>query len=133
VILLKRAVLDGIIAHARDEAPCECCGVMLGSTAEVIGIVRGHNVAEDRQREYLLDPADHFTAIRRARELRADVVGFYHSHPRSAAVPSPVDQERANYPNYLYGIVSLADDPPHLDLFRLVDGNFVQARFVTVA
>jgi len=133
VILLKQAALDAIVAHARDEAPFECCGVMLGSAAEVTHVVRGRNVADDPGREYLLDPADHFGAIRRARELGAAVVGFYHSHPRSAPAPSPTDRQRANYVNHLYGIVSLAAEPPQLDLFRLVDGNFVQVSFVTVA
>jgi proteasome lid subunit RPN8/RPN11 len=132
-LVIRQAVIDEVVAHARDEAPLECCGVMIGSPDEVISVVRGRNVAGNPGREFLLDPADHFTAIRRARAIGADVIGFYHSHPRSPPVPSPTDRDRANYPNHLYGIVSLAGESPQLDLFRLVDGNFVPVAFVTVA
>ena len=39
-----------------------------------------------------------------ARERALEVVGFYHSHPRGSAEPSPVDRETA-WPWYVYLIV----------------------------
>ena len=106
--------------------------MLIGSASEVTEVVQGRNDADDRVRRFLLNPADHFAAIRRARQVGADVVGFYHSHPASNPAPSPTDQEQASYSNHLYGIVSLATDPPRFELFRFVDGNFVAAPFVTV-
>ena len=40
-----------------------------------------------------------------ARALALDVVGFYHSHPRGAAVPSRFDLEHA-VPGYIHLIVA---------------------------
>jgi proteasome lid subunit RPN8/RPN11 len=64
------------------------------------------------------------------------VAGFYHSHPRSAPSPSATDRAEASYPDHLYLIVSLAQDPPEVGLFSLVGadpGNFVRLPLVTVA
>ena len=41
-----------------------------------------------------------------ARERQLDVIGFYHSHPDVAAVPSVFDREHA-WPTYSYLIVSV--------------------------
>jgi [CysO sulfur-carrier protein]-S-L-cysteine hydrolase len=38
-------------------------------------------------------------------------VGTYHSHPRSSPEPSQTDINLANYPDWLYVIVSLEGDP----------------------
>ena len=133
VLRATQAVVDAIISHARAEAPRECCGVLLGTLEEITGVVPGRNSADDPIRRFRLNPEDHFAAIRRARQLGVEVVGFYHSHPVSAAAPSPTDREHASYANHLYGIVTLATGAPRLELFRLVDGNFVAAPFVTVA
>ena len=70
-------------------------------------------------------------AIRRARERRLEVLGFYHSHPHSAAAPSAADREEASYPDHLYLIVGLAHEPPEMRCFRLKDGNFLELAFVT--
>jgi proteasome lid subunit RPN8/RPN11 len=51
------------------------------------GAVRGTNPATT----YVLDPGDHITARREARQRGLTVVGFYHSHPSSRAWPSPTD------------------------------------------
>ena len=46
---------------------------------------------------------------RYARTKDLEVVGFYHSHPESAAVPSQYDLEHA-WPTYSYIIVSVKNE-----------------------
>ena len=46
--------------------------------------------------------------IARLRGTGREVVGVYHSHPHSAAVPSPTDCREAHYPGFIWVIVSLA-------------------------
>jgi proteasome lid subunit RPN8/RPN11 len=108
-----------MVAHARAEAPAECCGVLLGGGDAVVDALPARNVAETPATRYLLDPQDHFNAIREARRRGVQVVGFYHSHPRSAAEPSPTDKAEANFPGYVYVIVSLADSQPDVRAFAL--------------
>jgi proteasome lid subunit RPN8/RPN11 len=54
----------------------------------------------------LLLPEDVLRSERRARELKLDVIGYYHSHPNAAAIPSQYDLEHA-LPVWSYVIVSV--------------------------
>jgi proteasome lid subunit RPN8/RPN11 len=110
-----------IIAHARREAPRECCGLLIGTEDLVEQAWPAANLREGEV-AFLVSPADHFAAIRHARATGQLVVGAYHSHPRSPAVPSSTDIEEANDPELLHVIVSLATDPPSVRAYRLADG-----------
>jgi proteasome lid subunit RPN8/RPN11 len=130
---VKIAALDRIVAHARSLAPDECCGVLIGDADHVVDAVPAHNIADRPAVRFLIDPKDHLAALKDARSRGLDVVGFYHSHPRSAAIPSETDRAEANYPQHLFLIVSLKDARPDLQLYWFLDGNFLPAPFVTVA
>jgi proteasome lid subunit RPN8/RPN11 len=121
---------EAMIAHARDEAPLECCGLLLGAPGVVEEAVRANNLRRSRT-AYLVDPSDHFAAIRRARKEGRTIVGAYHSHPRSPAVPSPLDLREATFPEFLYVIVSLADSrAPDVRGYRLSRDAFAPATLV---
>jgi len=122
-----------MVRHARACAPDEGCGLLLGRDGEIVEAVRARNVAGDPATRFLIDPGDHFAAIRTARARGLAVVGFYHSHPRSAAEPSPRDVAEFDYPDHLYVIVGLRTEPPDIRLFRFVSGNFQPMSLVTVA
>ena len=116
-----------MLRHAESARPRECCGVLVGRDDEILQAFEARNLADDPNR-YLLDPGDHIAIRRNARASGLAVVGFYHSHPHSAARPSATDRAEATYPDHLYLIVG-ADE---VRLFRLTGGNFVEAHFVTV-
>jgi proteasome lid subunit RPN8/RPN11 len=128
---ISRRALDAVIAHARGEAPRECCGLLVGQAASIRDAVAARNLAAAATR-FLVDPQDHIDAMRAARGRGLEIVGFYHSHPHTSPVPSPTDRAEATYPGHLYLIVGLAGEGPDVRLFRLVDGNFLEVRFVTV-
>jgi proteasome lid subunit RPN8/RPN11 len=132
---VARAALETIIAHAREAAPAECCGLLLGRDGAVVEAVRTRNVADHQLSRFVIDPKEHIDRRRDARRRGLDVAGFYHSHPQSPASPSSADGAEANYPDHLYLIVSLAQEPPDVGLFRLDPadrGNFLRLPFVTV-
>src|SRR2546428_1991157 len=106
---IRNAAFDAIVAHAREAAPAECCGLLLGRGDEIVEAVRTRNIAEQPTR-FLIDPKDHIDGRRDARRRGIDVVGFYHSHPHSPAEPSDTDRAEASYADHLYLIVSLASD-----------------------
>ena len=78
---------------------------------------RGGSVAP-----FEVDPAGHFDAIRKARASGRAVVGAYHSHPRSPAVPSETDVREANDPEFVHLIVSLAQTEPDVRGYRMREG-----------
>jgi proteasome lid subunit RPN8/RPN11 len=127
-VILRRAALDAVISHARATAPAECCGVLIGTPDIVTDARPARNLAADPNR-FLIDPREHINARRESRARRLDVVGFYHSHPRSAAVPSPTDLAEASYPDHLYLIVGLAGEQADVRLYRLTSGGFTVEDF----
>ena len=124
---LPATVLEAVVRHAESARPHECCGILIGRGDEIVDAVGARNLADDPNR-YLIDPQDHIDVRRRARAAGLSIVGFYHSHPHSAAWPSPTDCAEATYPDHLYLIVGQGE----VRLFRLSDGNFVETPFVTV-
>lgn len=111
-----------MLAHAREEAPRECCGILIGREDAIGRSVRARNLDATTTR-YLIDPEDHFAAIRGARAEGLEVVGAYHSHPSSAPVPSPTDiVEANNSSDFLYVIVSPVGDD--VRAYRIERGAF---------
>ncbi len=102
------------MAHARAERPRECCGLLIGTGDLIIEAVATTNGAADPVRHFEIPPIEHIRQIRRCRTLTGesgkphDVIGAYHSHPRSAAEPSPTDIEQA-FQDFVYVIAGPAD------------------------
>ena len=92
---------------------------------------RGHNLNASPTR-FLLDPRDHFAAIREARASGHRVVGVYHSHPDGSSTPSKTDIAEASYSEYVYAIVAVTVDVAAVRFFWLEAGNFLELPFVTV-
>jgi proteasome lid subunit RPN8/RPN11 len=121
-------VIDEIAAHAREELPRECCGVLIGKGNEIVESVRTRNVSDDPNR-YVLDPQDHIAARRAARSRGLAVVGFYHSHPHSEPVPSDSDLAEAHYVELLYVIVRPLPAAAKVRMFRFEEGGFEEQPF----
>ena len=109
-------------AEAERARPAECCGVLAGSSARVAAVYAVPNAADDRVARYEMDPAELWAARRRARDEGLEVLGFYHSHPRTPPVPSSHDVARADYPDAVYAIVGLE---PRFEVraFRIAGGR----------
>jgi proteasome lid subunit RPN8/RPN11 len=132
---VRVAVVERVIEHAQRTAPEECCGLLIGGGAEVIEAVAARNIADQRAARFLIEPRDHLDALRSARSRGLEVVGFYHSHPRSAAAPSETDLAEANYPHQLSLIVGLGPAgpcprSPDVRLYEYSEGTFLQIGFV---
>jgi desampylase len=125
--------MEEMLAHARAESPRECCGLLIGTPLRVDRAVPCANLrASDTA--YLIDPAEHFAAIRVARTAGQSVVGAYHSHPRSEALPSATDLAESVGPDFLYVIAAqAARDGWRAGAFLIDGGNFRETPLVPVA
>jgi [CysO sulfur-carrier protein]-S-L-cysteine hydrolase len=116
-------VVSDIVEHARADAPNECCGLLVGDADLIDECVRTRNVRASATR-FLIDPGDHFATIRRLRGTTRLVVGAYHSHPQSPAVPSPTDIQESHYEEFVWLIVSLAQPAaPDVRAYRIADAE----------
>lgn len=135
-VRVSGGVLEAMALHAAEAWPDECCGLLIGRGDRILEAVRARNVADDPSRRYLVDPADHFGAIRDARARALAVVGAYHSHPHGPAVPSATDRQEAfEDGHFIHAIVVPARPPraaqPTIAAYRLTRGNFVAVGLVT--
>jgi proteasome lid subunit RPN8/RPN11 len=122
-VILPRGIRDAVVAHAREAAPRECCGILIGTPAAIVTAVRATNLSESPSR-FLIDPRDHIDARREARAAGLEVVGFYHSHPHSDAVPSATDVAEALYAGLLYLIVGLVGNDADVRVYRFTGKAF---------
>jgi proteasome lid subunit RPN8/RPN11 len=90
-LVVGAPALSVIEDHAGRAWPHECCGLLLGGNGWVARAWPARNAAR-RPTRYRVDPADHFAALRDARNHGDDVVGAYHSHPASPPLPSRTDR-----------------------------------------
>lgn len=123
---------DELVAHAREEVPNECCGMIGGSDGEAATLYRSIN-AEASPLRYSLDARDQFQIMEAMEERGEELVGIYHSHTASAAYPSQTDVNLASYPEAVYVIVSLAEPAsPDLRGFWIRDGQIDDAELEIV-
>lgn len=113
--------IAAIIAHARDAAPHECCGLIGGSNdGHAQTIYPAKNVAADPLVTYEAAAEDLFAAQRAMRERGEQLLAIYHSHPRARdPEPSPTDVRLAYYPSAVYLIVGLGNSDPCVRAFRI--------------
>jgi len=96
-LVLDAAVDGDIRRHGEETYPHECCGALVGAGNRVTATVALPNTTEEGpRRRFMVRPSDYRVAEQKAAELGGDLLGFYHSHPHSAAVPSPTDLAEAS-------------------------------------
>ncbi len=113
MIQVTQQVISSITAHAERDYPHECGGMLIGhfaadgskTVAETFPLENSRE-EEARHNRVLILPKDVMRAERYARENKLDVVGYYHSHPESPAVPSQYDLDHA-LPVWSYVIASV--------------------------
>ena len=113
-----------ILAHAFEQNPRECCGLIGGANERAQTIYRMRNVTSDPLVTYEAAPEDLFAAQRSMRERGEQLLAIYHSHPRSADPrPSATDVRLAYYPSAVYFIVGLGGEQPSLHAFRVSESE----------
>jgi proteasome lid subunit RPN8/RPN11 len=125
VLVIRRDLVDEIVAHAREEHPHEACGLIAGAEGaerpeRVIRMVNAAKADEEQERAhrevvlgehgeyrgearssltyYTFDPAQYLRVQRELDGRDEWAVVNYHSHTRSEAYPSVVDVELASGP-----------------------------------
>ena len=104
-LTIAERLMTDMDRHAVAAYPEECCGVLVGrramsgagERATVSLVIRARNIHDgSRFRRFTIAPEDLLRAHKRARQRGQEVVGYYHSHPDRAAVPSDHDRSAAD-------------------------------------
>jgi proteasome lid subunit RPN8/RPN11 len=129
---VPRQMLEEMIAHAREEAPNECCGMIGGVDGEAMSLHRTRN-AEASPFRYSIDGQELIDTYNAIQASGQELIAIYHSHTGSAAYPSQTDINLAGWPDSVYVIVSL-EDPQNPDVrgFWIRDGQIDEAELDVV-
>jgi [CysO sulfur-carrier protein]-S-L-cysteine hydrolase len=123
---IRRDLLNEIIAHARAEAPNECCGMVASEDGRAVEVYPAVNAAASPLR-YEIEPSDQYRIEMAIEDAGRDLGAIYHSHTRSEPYPSQTDVNLAFHPQSLYVIVGLAGDEPEVRAYRIVEGRIEDA------
>lgn len=132
VITLRQEHLDQMIAHALEDAPNECCGLIAAREGRVTALHRAVN-AEASPYRFSIDFREQ-RRIEEAMDAAGDsLAGFYHSHTGSPARPSPTDIRMMGAffgPPYVHVVVSIANrERPDVRVFHIEDGAATEREF----
>ena len=123
MLSLPQAFIDEMIAHALEDAPNECCGIIAGQDGRAVKLFRAQN-SEASPYRYNVDPKELFRIHRECDENGWEFTVIYHSHTASEAYPSATDVRLAFWPEAYYVLVSLMDrQNPAVRAFRIEDGR----------
>jgi proteasome lid subunit RPN8/RPN11 len=128
---IAQSLIDEMVAHAREDLPNECCGMVGGAGGEASVVVPVVNSAASPLR-FEMDPQGQYNALKAIEDDGREMLAIYHSHTKSAAYPSQTDVNQAvNWPDAIYLIVSLQDeDAPEVKGYWLKDLTIADAELI---
>ena len=109
-LTIPASVAHRLLEHARSELPNEACGLLAGDLAT--GTAREFHPARNEDESplrYNVHPDDLVRIILGIDDAGEDLVGIFHSHTHTPAVPSATDLRSAQYPDAFYVLATLSD------------------------
>ncbi len=137
MVRLPRAIVDAMVAHAREDLPNEACGMVHGRDGAPLAAHRVTNTAASPYR-YDMHPLEMMRLEAQRDDSGETLFAIYHSHVASPAKPSPTDVRNAfvppgevqlppMFPGTLYILVSLGAEPPDVRAWRVHSAATVDA------
>ena len=131
-IRLKREHIDAMGAHALEDAPIECCGLLAAKDGVVAAVRRAKNKEASPYR-FSIDPLETRKHEQAIDDAGMELVGFYHSHTGSHAVPSPTDIRMMGPffgPPFVHFVIGVADrEKPEVRVWHIDGSERVERTF----
>ena len=120
-------LIGEIVAHALEDRPNECCGMVSGSDGVATEVFRARNALASPF-SFDMEPSDQFAIYTTIEDRGEEIAAIYHSHTKSLAEPSQQDRNQAKlWPDPVWLIVSLADsDEPVVRGWDMRDGKVAE-------
>lgn len=119
-------LLRQLLAHAREEAPNECCGVLAVEPdgGRAVAVHPAVNQAASPLR-FEIDGREVMRLIEEIEDAGLELGAIYHSHTRTAPYPSQTDVNfAASWPGVEWVIVGLADPAgPEVRSYLIEEGR----------
>jgi proteasome lid subunit RPN8/RPN11 len=127
---ISRDLYDQIVAHAHQEAPNECCGMIASRDGVAHSVFRATNAAASPLR-YEIDGMEQYQIQTEIEDAGLELGAIYHSHTRTDPKPSQTDINFARlWPEVVWVIVGLAGADPEVQTWRIDDGSVAAAELI---
>jgi proteasome lid subunit RPN8/RPN11 len=127
---ISRSLYQEMIAHALEEAPNECCGILAAGDGEAVKVYRTTNVEASPFR-FVIDPREQVRIYNEIERSGLELGAIYHSHTRTEPKPSQTDINFGkDWPGVLWIIVGVAGEEVDVRTWRVDGGRAVEAELV---
>jgi proteasome lid subunit RPN8/RPN11 len=126
-LTVASSVIETLVAEAVRAAPDESCGLLLGTENWIEAAVPTRNVHPSPGTHFEIDPTALIAAHKAARAGGPAIVGYWHSHPGGAAVPSAADRASASGDGRVWAIVA----GEAVTFWRDAEGGFEALSYTT--
>lgn len=95
-ILISENQKQQLINHAKKSTPNESCAILFGTTLDNTYHVSEVYLTENIEKSnvnFTISNEELIDAYKTAEEKKLDIVGIFHSHPDSQAIPSETDKK----------------------------------------
>ena len=96
-ILLNQKQVDALIQHSEKAGLSESCAMLLGTHGDqqwnVKEVFLTRNAHTDSETSFIITPEELLQGYQLAEKKQLELVGIFHSHPKSAASPSNFDKK----------------------------------------
>lgn len=130
ILKITKDVYENMIAYCQMAIPYEACGLLSGhgSTAKTLWKLK--NESQSLNRFHMsVEAIKH--SVQLMGKMGEDLVGIFHSHPSSKAIPSSHDIENNPYKDLAYLIVSLQKGNKDVGCFKM-DGRTVSSMKIII-
>jgi [CysO sulfur-carrier protein]-S-L-cysteine hydrolase len=131
---ISRSLYDEMVAHALEDRPNECCGLVATGDGVAKQVYRVQNSYKYPSAGYEMKGEVLINTLDQIEDAGLSLGAMYHSHPRTAAKPSQTDINTAVppklgkplWPGTLYIIIGFPEgrDEPDVRAFK-IDGDGV--------
>ena len=91
-IILKQSDKKLLSQYSENQKPNEACAILFGKNNEVLDIFLTENI-EGSPVNFTISNEQLIEGYKIAEDKKMDIIGIFHSHPNSDAVPSNTDKK----------------------------------------
>ena len=95
-IVLTQKEKDRLVTHAVEQQPNESCAMLLGEKIDDVWNIKEVFLTEnidESQTNFTISPDELLNGYKLAEKMHLELVGVFHSHPNSDAIPSSTDKK----------------------------------------
>lgn len=128
---IKKDVYEDMIEFCRKALPYEGCGLLSGITATGDTLWKLKNESLNPNRFYM--PAEAIKlAVKNMENKGGELLGIFHSHPSSPAIPSSHDIENNPYTDLAYLIISFYKGKIEVGCFKMKDKTVIPLKLIVI-